>query len=536
MTIPATFAQIASDGRLLTNLIAIHVLVLAWLGLSIALRWLVSRGAVRLARWAGTERLRQLSEDATRHGHAMLFWLTVTAMGMTVAGGIAFHLFGRDVRHEIRAWYRQLTPDDIFQVGAGIVGLAILTIVALGLVRLVRRLVPFLESLALARLGSPKNEATLKRWFRLLETFAVLAIRLTAVWTAGQIVGLGTLADEAVGFLLRVVGVLAVARLMTLACRATTHLVAEYGTRHLNQTALRRYWERITRLFPFGEHCFDAAVYISGASLIVREFAFIRGMADFGPRLVHCIGIFFVTRVVIELLQVLLNEAFGMYKEEHLIDQKGRTMVPLIHSMCQYVLYFGAAVLMLGALGVDTRPILAGAGILGLAVGLGAQSLVTDVVSGFFILFENQFLVGDYVKINEASGTVEEVGMRVTKVRDGHGKLHIIPNGQIKGVVTYSKGYVNAVVDVKMPSGSDLESLFHAMKEAGQRLRAAHTQVLADTEIHGLVEWGNSEMTIRAVTRVKPGTHGLMESEYRRMLKQVFDEKHAEAAAPALAA
>src|SRR5207245_7842934 len=125
----------------------------------------------------------------------------------------------------------------------------------------------------------------------------------------------------------------------------------------------------------------------------------------------------------------LINEAFGMYDDERSLDQKGQTLVPLLQSICQYTLYFGSGVIMLGVLGVDTRPILAGAGILGLAGGLGAQSLVTDVVSGFFILFENQFLVGDYVKIGEAAGTVEEVGMRVTKIRDWHGKLHIIPNG-----------------------------------------------------------------------------------------------------------
>jgi small-conductance mechanosensitive channel len=529
MTSAVTFAQIASDGRLLVNLIAIHVLVLLWLGLSIGLRWLVGHGTTRLAQWAGTEKLRKLSDEATRHSHTMLFWVTVTGMGLTVLGGVAYHFFGRDVRHELDDWYHHLTPEDFFHVGAVIGGLVLLAIVASGVVRLLRRVLPSLESLALAQLGSPKNEAALRRWFGLFESFSVVAIRLTAIWAAGQLVGLGHWADAAFGFLLRLVSILALARLLTLACRATTHLIAEYGSRHLSKSALQRYWERITRLFPFGARCFDAAVYVSAASLIMREFAFIAVIAAYGPRIVHCIGIFFVTRVIIELLQVLLSEAFGLYKPEHLVDQKGRTLVPLIHSMSQYVLYFGSAVMMLGVLGVDTTPLLAGAGILGLAVGLGAQNLVTDVVSGFFILFENQFLVGDYVNINEAAGTVEEVGMRVTKIRDIHGKLHIIPNGQIKGVITYSKGYVNAVVDVKMPSGSDLESLFRAMKEAGRRLRAVHQEVLADTEIHGLVEWGPTEMTIRAVTKVKPGTHGVIQSEYRRLLKQVFDEKPAPA-------
>jgi len=191
---------------------------------------------------------------------------------------------------------------------------------------------------------------------------------------------------------------------------------------------------------------------------------------------------------------------------------------------------------MLGVLGVDTRPSLAGAGILGLAVGLGAQTMVADLVSGFFILFENQFLVGDYVQVGDAAGTVEAVGIRVTHIRDGQGKLHIIPNGQIKGVVSFSKGYVNAVVDLRVPAGTDLEGTFRAMTEAGRRLRQSHKEVLADTQIQGLVDLGTSEMTVRAVTKVRPGTHGMMQNEYRRLLKQVLDQNAAAAKPAQLAA
>jgi small-conductance mechanosensitive channel len=235
------------------------------------------------------------------------------------------------------------------------------------------------------------------------------------------------------------------------------------------------------------------------------------------------------------LLHVLLHEAFGLCNEHHPLNQKGRTLVPLLHSIGQYLLYFGSVVAMLGVFQIDSTPILAGAGILGLAVGLGAQTLVTDLVSGFFILFENQYLVGDYVQIGEAHGVVEEVAMRTTHIRDGNGKLHIIPNGQIKGVISYSKGYVNAVVDYKVPVGSDLESVFRAMKEAGEHLRQERPEVLAPTEIHGLVDLGTSDMTVRAVTRVHPGTHGVMQSEYRRLLKHVLDQQQTDHK-PALAA
>jgi small conductance mechanosensitive channel len=519
------FGQVASDGRLLANLIAIHLVVLTFLGISMALRWLVTRAAARLARSSGNERLVRLSQDLSRYSYNMLFWLTITAMALATLGGVAFHFVGRDVRHEIRGWYYGLTPEDFVRWGAALAGLAVLVIVTFAVVRVLRRVLPALESYALGRLGHPKNEETLKRWFRFCESFVILAVRLGAIWVACQLIGLGAWCDEVFAFTLRVVSIIALTRLLTLASRATSHLLADYGTKHLANTPVRHYWERVCRLFPFAVHCFNAAVYVAATSLVVRQFQGIGAIGEvFGPRLVECIGIFFCTRLLIELLQVVLNEAFGMYKEEAEIDQKGRTLVPLLHSMCQYVLYIGSVILMLDVLGFNITPILAAAGILGLAVGLGAQSLVTDVVSGFFILFENQFLVGDYVQIGDAAGTVEEVGMRVTKIRDGKGKLYIIPNGQIKGVVSYSKGYVNAVVDVKMPAGGDLEGHFRAMKEAGRRLRKEFTEVLADTEIHGLVEWSTSDMTVRAVTRVKPGTHGHMQSEYRRLLKQVFDE------------
>ncbi len=147
------------------------------------------------------------------------------------------------------------------------------------------------------------------------------------------------------------------------------------------------------------------------------------------------------------------------------------------------------------------------------------------MVSGFFILFESQYLVGDIVQICDAQGRVEAVSIRHTQVRDEQGKLYIIPNGQIKSVVNYSKGYVNAVVDFKMPTSSSLDQVIKDMVEAGHRLRQARREVLADTIVKGLVDLTPSDMTVRTVTRVQPGTHLAMQNEYRRLLKEVLDQK-----------
>ncbi len=115
-------------------------------------------------------------------------------------------------------------------------------------------------------------------------------------------------------------------------------------------------------------------------------------------------------------------------------ERRVKTIRSLIMSLLRYVLYFVGAIMILSEMNVDTRSILAGAGIIGLAVGIGAQNLVRDVATGFFILFEDQFAVGDYVSIAGVAGTVEDMGLRVTKIREETGDLHIISNGEIKQV------------------------------------------------------------------------------------------------------
>jgi small conductance mechanosensitive channel len=526
-----------ADGRLDANLLVFYGGIVVCIVVSLVLRRLLARGGSQLSRLSGFHWLHAVGEEAARRARQLLFWVTVVVVLTIGVGGTAFHLAGGDIRVWLKKFVGLLTVDDFIRLGLTSAYVVALVFVCRVGARLVRALRPRLERYAARDVRPAGGEEAVRRWFVLAERYAVTMIHLATAWAVGHVVCLGHLADTVVGLLSRLVTVLVLARLLTLASRALSHALAEVGNHYLGRGHLIRYWERVKRLFPFGERCFEAAVYVGATSLCVQELHFLTPVIALltatprnevkveviGARIVACIGIVFGTRVLIELLQVLLNEAFGMYDEES-TDQKGRTLVPLLLSVSQYVLYFGSGVAMLDVFHVNTGPILAGAGILGLGVGLGAQSLVTDVVSGFFILFEGQYFVGDYVQIGDATGTVEAVGIRVTQIRDGQGKLYIIPNGQIKAVVNYSKGYVNAVVDVRVPSGTDLEGLFRVMTEAGRRLRQARKEVLAETQIHGLVELGTSEMTVRAVTKVQPGTHVPMQNEYRRLLKQVFDQ------------
>lgn len=546
-----------NDERLLANLIGIHVVLAVLVILSIVLRRTLKSVSEKLARWSGFSWLDTISKEAGKGMRAMLFWTTVTLMIVTVASMGLYHLSGRDLRHDVKECYADLTSAHLLAFGTMVGKLALLAIGAAVAFRLIRRVRVFLEVFVHHHLPKivhpdmppapadgnvlPFNangngaappvserrqnlEETIRRWFTLLERFGVALGLVGSLWLGGRVIGWQDV-DVWAHRVFHILAIFMIARLLTLGCRTMFHLFANLGNKHFEKGTFHRYWERIVRLFPLGERCFEAAVWIFAASRCAKELDFILVIAEYGPGAVKCIGIFFGTRVAIELLHVFINEAFGMYKEEDTDDQKGQTLVPLLESLSQYVLYFGSVLMMLRVFEVDTTPILAGAGVIGLAVGLGAQNFVTDLVSGFFILFENQYLVGDFVQIGDAVGKVEAINIRTTHVRDESGKLVIIPNGQIKTVVNYSKGYVNAVVDIKVPATSNLDQVMHDMAEAGKRLRERRKEVMGDTVIKGLVELTPGDMTIRAVTKVQPGSHLVMQQEYRKILKEVFDER-----------
>jgi small-conductance mechanosensitive channel len=520
MEILSRIRGVLTDDRFDANLICVYGTIVVVIIASLIVRRKLPQGETRLFHWPGLHWLNILSGHASRHARRGLLWGTYGFVIFATIAGIAYHLAGRDVRRDVGDWYANLTLSELFGLLFGGAALVLLFLGSRIAVRLIKRFRPAWETHAIRWIGRQGNHELLHRWFTIFERYAVISTRLLALLLASWVVGLRIWGQATFGFALCVATVLVGARLATLAVQSLSKTAADLGDRYLRAGYAREYWDRIRRLLPFGERCFEAAVYITAASLCVHLLGVTR---DLGERIVECIGILFATRIVIELSQVVLNQAFGLYEAEAGLDQKGQTLVPLLHSICQYVLYFGAAVWMLGVLGLDTKPILAGAGILGLAVGFGSQNLVTDVVSGFFILFENQYLVGDYVQVGDASGIVEAVGIRLTQIRDTQGKLYILPNGQIKGVINYSKGYVNALVDLKLPAGADLEAVFRAMAEAGKRLRQSRKEVLADTEIQGIVELGTSEMTIRAVTKVHPGSHVRMQNEYRRLLRETLD-------------
>jgi small-conductance mechanosensitive channel len=192
---------------------------------------------------------------------------------------------------------------------------------------------------------------------------------------------------------------------------------------------------------------------------------------------------------------------------------KIKTVQSVATSVFKYTIYFlgAATALDILGLGVTASSLLATAGIGGLAVGFGAQSLIKDVISGAFLLFERQYVVGDTVEMASVEGVVEEITLRVTHVRGFRGELIIIPNGQINQVVNHSRGESLAVVNVEIPFEQDLEAAYASIRRAGEAARARSEDMLEAPNISGVTGVQNSIATVRVTCRTKPSAQWRVE-------------------------
>src|SRR5262252_2005332 len=149
------------------------------------------------------------------------------------------------------------------------------------------------------------------------------------------------------------------------------------------------------------------------------------------------------------------------------VEQKTETLRHIIRNICKIILLVILTLTISSEFGINIGPVLASAGIAGLAVGFGAQSLVKDVISGFFILFEDQFSIGDVVKVGDFSGVVERMTLRATVLRNLEGQVHVVPNGNIQNVTVMTKEWARAVLDLTISHKQELSNVFETLKDVG---------------------------------------------------------------------
>ncbi|MBE7423159.1 MAG: mechanosensitive ion channel family protein [Zoogloeaceae bacterium] len=204
-----------------------------------------------------------------------------------------------------------------------------------------------------------------------------------------------------------------------------------------------------------------------------------------------------------------------------------------IHTLSRMIRYLVTVtvvtgILILGEFGISVAPILGAAGIVGIALGFGAQSLVKDYFTGFFLLLENQIRIGDIVEAGGKAGVVEELTLRYLRLRDYEGNVHYIPNGTISVVTNKSLGFAYAVIDAGVAYGEDVDKVMAVMRATGEELRqdaAFAARILDAFEIAGVDKWAESAVVIRCRFKVAPLEQWNVRREYLRRLKQAFDRE-----------
>jgi small conductance mechanosensitive channel len=208
-------------------------------------------------------------------------------------------------------------------------------------------------------------------------------------------------------------------------------------------------------------------------------------------------------------------------------EQRARTLVGLVRSVGVVVIVTMVLFMVLSAVGVDLAPLLAGAGVVGLAFSFGAQSLVKDIISGLFILFENQFGVGDVIRVDPAvSGAVERMTLRVVVLRDTYGVVHIVPNGEIKRVSNLTRTWARAVLDVKVGYQEDTDRVAAVMREVGESLfaDADWAPVLVEKPtVPGIESFADNGVVVRLMAKTVPLKQWDVARELRRRIKRRFD-------------
>ena len=228
--------------------------------------------------------------------------------------------------------------------------------------------------------------------------------------------------------------------------------------------------------------------------------------------IIFCLGASWIARTVLKLVSSPLK--------------KGRAIVDMFCSLIKYAAVIVLLFFVLKTLGVDTTAILAGIGILGLVVGLGAQPLIADILAGLFIVFEKVFDVGDIIVVNGFRGTVKEIGIRTTQIVDAGGNVKIINNAKLQEVINMTDQLSLAICDIGIEYGESLERVEAILKEKLPKVKEAIPDIIDGPFYKGVAELGDSAVVIRFVANCDEGSKYQVERDMNRQFKLLFDENN----------
>lgn len=234
-----------------------------------------------------------------------------------------------------------------------------------------------------------------------------------------------------------------------------------------------------------------------------------------------------VSGLVDGLREAALRRARIVVEQSERSSQRTRTLGAVLRSMASIAIYGLAVMMAMAEFDVNLGPLIAGAGIVGVAVGFGAQSLVKDFLSGVFMLLEDQYGVGDVIDAGDTVGVVEEVKLRTTQVRDINGTLWHIPNGEIRRVANMSQDWGQAVLDIEVAYDTDIGEAMAVIKQVADgmwREQLPNATIIAEPTIAGVQSFGESAIAIRLMAKTEPGEQFAAARELRGRLKEALDQ------------
>ena len=492
------------------------------------LNWLAVKSLKQVMKITWLKREENRTQTLRRDIQLMLT-ISCVVLCFLVVGVNGYLLYqGKNLKQETLALISSIPQDFWINLGWALGKCLLIVIVAAQVIRVIHPLLNQVCERAKQYDQITANDPSIEAFFHLLDRSSTNSIWLLTLAQCTIFLQLPEVVPQNIYLILRiyliVVFGLAIVKATAVLIDSLDALSNQYANG--DKDNLLRFYARLHHLIPFLKRCLEYVIYIFIATFILQQIEAIAKWADYGPAIVQIVGIIFLSRVSIEVAKLLVEEI--LFKSENLSNfqiQRRQTIIPLIQNGLKYLIYFGAGIAILYTIDINPVPLLAGAGILGLAVSLGAQNLINDLVSGFFILFENYYLVGDFIETNDARGFVEAIELRTTRIRHPSGQVYIIRNGNISQLVNYSKDYIYAVVQVGVDYDSDLELVYRVIEEVGKQLKEINPFVLEPTRVDGLDNFGESELTIRTVTKVRPGRHLPVQRMLRKMMKAAFDRE-----------
>lgn len=247
-----------------------------------------------------------------------------------------------------------------------------------------------------------------------------------------------------------------------------------------------------------------------------------------GEKLLSCAVGIIIGMILIKVSKAVIHKAFKVSPQ--ISERKSKTLTTVTESVFKYIIYFFVFCHILTKFGINVTSLIAVAGVGSVAIAFGAQSLVQDLITGVFILMEDQFGIGDVINIDGLSGTVESISIRTTRLRSADGNLHIVPNGQIKAVTNMSKGFNRAVVDIGIAYEEDIDRVISVMEDEVKKIYAQQMidGIIKEPEVLGIVNFSDSSVDIRISADAQVGENWKIERELRRIMKKRLDKENIE--------